>query len=357
MKKRYLLLENGMRFEGVSAGSEGEGLGEVVFTTGMTGYLETLTDPSYAGQIVTQAFPLIGNVGVIPEDFEGKTSFVRGYIARELCPAPSNFREQGVLDGLLKAWGIPALTGIDTRLLVRVIRETGVMNGVITFDPERDLSDVRGYRVSDVVSLVSGKTAEEVPAEGDEKAFVALLDYGAKQNIVRSLAKRGCRVLVLPHDTPAEEILALSPDGVMLSNGPGDPAECVKEAAELRKIAGKIPLFGICLGHQLLALALGGRTEKLKFGHRGANVPVLEKKTGLAYITSQNHGYTVLSETLSGVGEESFCNLNDRSCEGMDYPGLGAFSVQFHPEGCGGPQDTGFLFDRFLQRMKGDRNA
>ena len=258
---------------------------------------------------------------------------------------------------MLKEWEIPALTGIDTRLLVRTIREAGVMNGVITFDPGRALEDARSYQVRGVVPLVSGKQPEEFPAEGEEKAFVVLLDYGAKRNIVRSLCARGCRVLSLPHGTSAEEILALRPDGVMLSNGPGDPAENLFEIGQLKKLAGKVPLFGICLGHQLLALAMGGKTEKLKFGHRGANVPVYEKASGRSFITSQNHGYTVLSETLAGVGEESFFNLNDRSCEGMDYPGFGAFSVQFHPEGCGGPQDTGFLFDRFLERMKGEDHA
>ncbi len=356
MKKMYLVLENGAVLEGVSIGAERESIGELVFTTGMTGYLETLTDPSYAGQIVMQTFPLIGNYGVIPEDFEGKSA-VKGYVVRELCDAPSNFRSQYALDRFLKEQNIPGICGIDTRAITKLIREKGVMNAVLTPEPNADLFAVKNYSVKDVVAQVSTKEMLEFPAVGEEKYYVVLIDYGAKRNIIRSLCRRGCRVTVVPYDTKAEKILAMKPDGVMLSNGPGDPAENTGPITELKKLIGKVPIFGICLGHQLLALAMGGKTEKLKFGHRGVNQPALEKKTGKAYITSQNHGYAVIADSLPAGAEETFINANDGSCEGISYPGKRAFSVQFHPEGCGGPQDTAFLFDRFLSLMKGENHA
>ena len=356
----YLILENGMAFSGHPIGAWKEEcagyetLGELVFTTGMTGYLETLTDPSYAGQIIMQTFPMIGNYGVIPEDFEGDCH-AAGYVVRELCPAPSNFRSRGTLDDFLKERGIPGICGVDTRALTRLIREQGVMNACLCRNIPADLAPVRDYAVRHVVARVSTKErrffAPDHPADG-APLHVALLDYGAKRNIIRSLTSRGCAVTLLPHDTAAEEILALNPDGLMLSNGPGDPAENLFEVEQLRRLVGKLPIFGICLGHQLCALAMGGRTYKLKYGHRGANQPVTD---GLrTWITTQNHGYAVESDSMRGIAKLSFFNANDRSCEGLDYPGKRCFTVQFHPEACAGPHDTAFLFDRFLRMMRGE---
>ncbi len=356
MEKAYLVLSNGLIFPGRRIGAPGESTGELVFTTGMTGYLETLTDPSYAGQIILQTFPLIGNYGLIPADFEGD-SFARGYVVRELCDTPSNFRSEGCLDGFLKERGIPGICGVDTRAITRLLREEGVMNARICASVPDDLRAIQSYRVTGVVALASGKEPCELPAEGEERFHVALLDYGAKRNIARSLVSRGCRVTVLPHDTPAEEVLALRPDGLMLSNGPGDPAENVYEIEQIQKLLGKLPIFGICLGHQLAALAAGGETVKLKYGHRGANQPVRCLSDGRCFITSQNHGYAVKSESMTGRAVLSYVNANDQSCEGLDYPGLGCFTVQFHPEAHAGPRDTGFLFDRFLAMMGGDGNA
>ena len=352
----YLVLSNGMAFEGRRIGAPGSAIGELVFTTGMVGYLETLTDPSYAGQIVLQTFPLIGNYGVIPEDFEGKPA-LRGYVVRELCGEPSNFRSEGALDGWLKSRGIPGIAGIDTREVTRVIREEGVMNAVICDELPADLAPVKAYAVRGAVAEVSRKAAQVYPAEGAPAFRVTLIDYGAKQNIIRSLCARGCEVTAVPHDTPAEAILAGHPDGVMLSNGPGDPAENTACIAELRKLIGQVPVFGICLGHQLAALAMGGQTMKLKYGHRGANQPVKETAGARTFITSQNHGYAVVADSLKGIGVETFVNANDGSCEGMTYPGKRCFTVQFHPEACAGPRDTGFLFDRFVRMMGGEELA
>ena len=352
----YLVLSNGMTFEGRRVGAPGSAIGELVFTTGMVGYLETLTDPSYAGQIVLQTFPLIGNYGVIPEDFEGKPA-LRGYVVRELCGEPSNFRSEGALDGWLKSRGIPGIAGIDTREVTRVIREEGVMNAVICDELPADLAPVKAYAVRGAVAEVSRKTAQVYPAEGTPAFRVTLIDYGAKQNIIRSLCACGCEVTAVPHDTSAEAILAGHPDGVMLSNGPGDPAENTACIAELRKLIGQVPVFGICLGHQLAALAMGGQTMKLKYGHRGANQPVKETAGARTFITSQNHGYAVVADSLKGIGVETFVNANDGSCEGMTYPGKRCFTVQFHPEACAGPRDTGFLFDRFVRMMGGEELA
>ena len=373
--KAYLVLENGMVFEGRAIGcwpdSDAEAaVGELVFTTGMTGYLETLTDPSYAGQIIMQTFPMIGNYGVISQDFEGK-SFAKGYVVHELIDTPSNFRSEGKLDTFLKDQGIPGICGVDTRALTRLIRENGVMNACLYQSSERKvqsanmpglLERIREYRVKNVVAEVSTKEVLEFGpgsptsaacscAEG-ETLHVVLIDYGAKRNIIRCLVKRGCRVTVVPHDTTAEEILALKPDGVMLSNGPGDPAENVFEVQQIAKLVGKLPVFGICLGHQLTALAMGGKTYKLKYGHRGANQPVTDGKR--TWITTQNHGYAVESESMKGTAQLSFRNANDQSCEGLEYPGKRCFTVQFHPEACAGPHDTEFLFDRFLRMMRGE---
>ena len=351
MKKGYLILQDGQVFEGVRFGAETDTVGELVFTTGMCGYIETLTDPSYAGQIVMQTYPLIGNYGIIREDFEGACC-VRGYVVREWCDAPSNFRTDCDLDTFLKEQGVPGLYGVDTRELTRIIREHGVMNAAICDEVPADLTPIETYAVTGVVEAVSCREASVHPAEGEERFHVSLLDYGAKRNIVRELQKRGCTVTVLPATTSAEEILAADPNGVMLSNGPGDPAENVYQIEQIRKLLGKVPMFGICLGHQLTALAAGGSTYKLKYGHRGVNQPVRDVEGVRTYITSQNHGYAVDSDTVK-LGRVRFANANDGTCEGIDYPELKAFTVQFHPEACTGPKDTSFLFDRFVDLMKG----
>ena len=353
MKKGYLILQDGQVFEGVRFGAETDTVGELVFTTGMCGYVETLTDPSYAGQIVMQTYPLIGNYGIIREDFEGACC-VKGYVVREYCDTPSNFRTDCDLDTYLKEQGVPGLCGVDTRELTRIIREHGVMNAAICDEIPADLTPIETYAITGVVEAVSCKEPDRYQAEGEERFRVSLLDYGAKRNIVRELQKRGCTVTVLPASTSAEEILAAGPDGVMLSNGPGDPAENVYQIEQIRKLLGKVPMFGICLGHQLTALAAGGSTYKLKYGHRGVNQPVRDLNGVRTYITSQNHGYAVDGDTVK-LGKVRFVNANDGTCEGIDYPELKAFTVQFHPEACTGPKDTTFLFDRFVELMKGGR--
>ena len=355
MKKAYLVLSDGTVFEGTRFGAETDTVGELVFTTGMCGYIETLTDPSYYGQIVMQTFPLIGNYGIIEADFEG-ACVVKGYVVREKCDAPSNFRCDYDLDKFLKDKGIPGLYGIDTRAVTKHIREAGVMNAVITDAIPDDLADVGAYVIKNAVKSVTASEKIVLPAEGEKKFNVTLIDYGAKKNIVRELRQRGCAVPVMPSSASAAEILATDPDGIMLSNGPGDPAENVYEIAQLKQLLGKKPIFGICLGHQLLGLAAGGKTIKLKYGHRGVNQPVKEVHGARTYITSQNHGYALVADSVK-IGRESFINANDGTCEGMDYPELGAFTVQFHPEACSGPKDTEFLFDRFIANMGGAHNA
>lgn len=354
--KVYLTLQNGKVFQGTGFGAAGETVGELVFTTGMTGYIETLTDPSYYGQIVTQTFPLIGNYGIIPSDFESEKSWVSAYIVREKCDRPSNFRCEGTLDEYLKKNGIIGIYGIDTRELTKIVREAGVMNAAITFKPLADFGEVNAYAVKNAVRSV---TCESVKSFGGPDGLkVAVWDFGAKKNIVRELVKRGCRCTVVPSFYTAEQILELKPDGLMLTNGPGDPAENVGIIENLKKLAGKLPIFGICLGHQLLALAMGGKTAKMKYGHRGGNQPVKELATGRVYISSQNHGYEVLSSSLQNIGELTFVNANDNTCEGFDYPELNAYTVQFHPEACGGPQDASFLFDKFITKIEeSKRNA
>ena len=332
MKKGYLILQDGQVFEGVRFGAETDTVGELVFTTGMCGYVETLTDPSYAGQIVMQTYPLIGNYGIIREDFEGACC-VKGYVVREYCDTPSNFRTDCDLDTYLKEQGVPGLCGVDTRELTRIIREHGVMNAAICDEIPADLTPIKTYAITGVVEAVSCKEPDRY---------------------VRELQKRGCTVTVLPATTSAEEILAADPDGVMLSNGPGDPAENTYQIEQIRKLLGKVPMFGICLGHQLTALAAGGSTYKLKYGHRGVNQPVRDLNGVRTYITSQNHGYAVDGDTVK-LGKVRFVNANDGTCEGIDYPELKAFTVQFHPEACTGPKDTSFLFDQFVELMKGGR--
>lgn len=356
MKKAYLILSNGKIFEGYKIGADAESVGEVVFTTGTVGYLETLTDPSYAGQIVVQTFPLIGNYGVIPEDFEGKCA-VKGYIVRELCSFPSNFRSEYTLDEFLKKQNVCGLCGIDTRELTRTIREEGVMNGKISDSADVSFDEIENYKVTGEVAKVSSKAPAVYKACGKENFKVALLDYGAKANIIRCLTKRGCTVTSFPYNTSAEEILAGDVDGIMLSNGPGDPAENTYCIEQIKKLLGKKPLFGICLGHQLTALSVGGKTVKLKYGHHGVNQPVKSLVGTRTYITSQNHGYAVDFPSLENVGKEIFINANDGSCEGIEYPEFKAFTVQFHPEACGGPRDTEFLFDCFIKMMEENKNA
>ena len=348
-RKVYITLENGKVFEGYSFGAEKEVVGELVFTTGMTGYVETLTDPSYYGQIVTQTFPLVGNYGITP-DAESKKCWVTAYIVREKCDKPSNFRCEKTLESYLKEQGIPAVYGVDTRELTRTVREAGVMNAALSFKPLSDLAPLKAYKIKNAVEAV---TSDERFTEG-EGLNVVLYDFGAKANIGRELVKRGCRVTVVPAHFPAEEALALNPDGIMLTNGPGDPAENKEIIANIAAMAGKKPVFGICLGHQLFALAMGGKTRKMKYGHRGGNQPVKQLSTGRVFITSQNHGYEVVSDSVK-CGKLSFVNGNDGTCEGMEYPDYNAFTVQFHPEACAGPRDANFLFDEFIARMKKEK--
>ncbi len=345
----YLTLANGRQFTGYSFGAEKEVVGELVFTTGMTGYIETLTDPSYYGQIVTQTFPLIGNYGMIEADTESKKPWVTAYIVREKCDEPSNFRCGGTIDEYLKKHDIPGIYGIDTRELTKIVREAGVMNAAITKKPLKDLSEVAAYTIKDAVKSV---TCQEIEYLGDPDGIkVAVWDFGAKRNIMRELAKRGCYCMKVPSWYTAEQILALEPQGLMLTNGPGDPSENVEVISNIRKLAGKLPVFGICLGHQLFALAMGGKTKKMKYGHRGSNQPVKNLDTGRVYISSQNHGYEVISSSVEG-GKLSFINANDGTCEGFEYPELNAYTVQFHPEACGGPMDASFLFDKFILNIK-----
>ncbi len=350
----YLILANGEVFKGKSFGAKREVTGELVFTTSMVGYLETITDPSYYGQVVMQTFPLIGNYGVIPRDFESSKPALSAYIVREWCQEPSNFRCEEDLDTFLKRENIPGIYAIDTRRVTRIVREQGVMNCCVAYsldDMDSKLEKIRSFRVLNAVkSVTAGSRHTENSAEG--KYRVVLWDFGAKGNIERMLLKRGCNVTVVPADTTAEQILELNPDGLMLSNGPGDPCENTGIITELRKfMQSGIPVFGICLGHQLLALAMGAKTEKLKYGHRGANQPVKEVSSSRVYISSQNHGYAVVSGSLPDNAEVSFVNGNDNTCEGVTYTNRPAFSVQFHPEACGGPLDTEFLFDDFIAMM------
>ena len=353
--KAYLILEDGTVFTGVSIGSAREVISEIVFNTSMTGYLEVLTDPSYAGQAVVMTYPLIGNYGICREDMDSVKPWPDGYIVRELSRMPSNFRSEDTIQHFLEENDIPGICGIDTRALTKILREKGTMNGMITTKEYQDLSEpiarMKEYRVTGVVKATTTKETYVLPGEGKK---VALLDLGAKRNIARSLNERGCQVTVYPADTPAEEILASNPDGIMLSNGPGDPAENVEIIREIRKLyESNVPIFAICLGHQLMALATGASTYKLKYGHRGGNHPVKDLETGRVYISSQNHGYAVDAESLDpNVAKPAFVNVNDGTNEGLKYVGKNIFTVQYHPEACPGPQDSSYLFDRFLKMME-----
>jgi carbamoyl-phosphate synthase small subunit len=356
--KAFLILEDGNIFTGESIGAKREIISEIVFNTGMTGYLEVLTDPSYAGQSVVMTYPLIGNYGICYEDMESFKPWLDGFIVRELSRIPSNFRNEESIQSFLEKNNIPGIAGVDTRALVKILRNKGTMNGMITTDENYNLEEVlkkvHQYKVAKVVAKTTCKEIRVIPAANEKKYRVALLDYGLKNNIPRSLSKRGCEVTIYPAFTKTEEILKNNPDGIMLSNGPGDPKECTEIIAEVKKMFdSSVPIFAICLGHQLLALANGGDTEKMKYGHRGANHPVKDLKSQRVYISTQNHGYMVKEESISSkVAEVSFVNVNDKTVEGLHYLGKNVFSVQFHPEACAGPMDSEFLFDEFINMME-----
>ena len=345
--KAKLILENGVVFEGKAFGYLKECVGEVVFNTGMTGYQEVLTDPSYYGQIVTMTYPLIGNYGINLEDLESKEPKVRGFIVREKCQYPNNFRCELELETYLAQNKVLGLDGIDTRALTKILRNNGTMKGIIVLD-NSNLEDVKdkleAFSNRDAVSIVSTNEKYEISGEGKK---VAIIDFGIKQNIIRNFVKRGCNVTVFPYDFKAEEVLDINPDLVFLSNGPGDPEDMGEAVNEIKKIVGKKPIVGICLGHQLLALTLGGETKKLKFGHRGCNHPVKDLINNRVHITSQNHGYYVA--TLPENMEITHVSMNDGTVEGMKHKELPIFSVQFHPEACPGPKDSEYIFDEFMK--------
>lgn len=353
--KAFLILEDGTIFPGTHIGAEKEIISEIVFNTSMTGYLEVLTDPSYAGQAVVMTYPLIGNYGVCYEDMESLQPWPDAFIVREISRMPSNFRSQGTLQEFLLKYNIPGICGIDTRALTKILREKGTMNGMVTTNEAYKLDEIipklKQYTTGKVVEKVSCK--EKYTLEGNGKK-VALLDYGAKNNIAKSLNSKGCQVTVYPALTKAEEILADKPDGIMLSNGPGDPKDCGSIIDEVKKMYNSdVPIFAICLGHQLMALATGGNTFKLKYGHRGGNHPVKDLSNNRVYISSQNHGYVVDSDNIDpSIATPAFINVNDGTNEGLSYTGKNIFTVQFHPEACPGPQDSGYLFDRFIQMME-----
>lgn len=393
--KAFLVLEDGTVFEGTHIGADREIISEIVFNTSMAGYLEVLTDPSYAGQAVCMTYPLIGNYGICKDDMESRKPWPDGFIVRELSRIPSNFRCDCTIQQFLEENGVPGIAGIDTRALTKILREKGTMNGMITTNENYNVDEIipklKEYTTGKVVEKVTcpekytvaptTDLAQNGPLSGmarfNKEAFtdgvrepkpslvtelngkglkVALLDLGAKDNIARSLAERGCEVTVYPALTPAAEIIADAPDGIMLSNGPGDPKECVSIIAEIRKLYDTdIPIFAICLGHQLMALATGADTYKMKYGHRGGNHPVKDLSTGRVYISSQNHGYVVDMDRLDPkIATPAFINVNDGTNEGLAYTGKNIFTVQFHPEACPGPQDSGYLFDRFIKMMKGE---
>lgn len=355
--KAFLILEDGTVFTGTSIGSTREVISEIVFNTSMTGYLEVLTDPSYAGQAVVMTYPLIGNYGICYEDMESGRPWPDGYIVRELSRMPSNFRSEDTIQNFLKKFNIPGIAGVDTRALTKILREKGTMNGMITTNENYSLDEIipklKAYTTGKVVEKVTCKEKYVIPGEGPK---VALLDLGAKRNIARSLNERGCEVTVYPADTPAQEIIASKPDGIMLSNGPGDPKECTGVIREIKKLYDtEIPIFAICLGHQLMALATGADTHKMKYGHRGGNHPVKDAETGRAIISSQNHGYAVDPKSLDpNIAIPAFTNVNDGTNEGLKYVGKNIFTVQYHPEACPGPQDSAYLFDRFINMMGGN---
>ena len=366
MTKGYIALEDGRVFEGVSFGSEGKASAEVVFNTSMTGYQEILTDPSYTGQIITMTYPLIGNYGTNPQDVESRGIFCSGLIVREYCPYPSNFRNTQSLGDYLKENNIPGITEVDTRALTRHIRTAGAMRGIIAagdYDPEELIAEAQNSPKLEGRDLVKDITTPEkytfdeecywMPPATAIRYSVAVYDYGVKRNILRCLSSLGCKVTVYPATTSAEEILQDNPDGIFLSNGPGDPQAVTYAIENVRKLIGKKPIMGICLGHQISALALGGQTYKLKFGHRGANHPVRDEATGKIEITSQNHGFSVDMESFpESIAEVTHINLNDMTVEGLKHRTEPLFSVQYHPESSAGPHDADYLFKRFITMMK-----
>ena len=355
--KATLILANGSIFSGTSIGSAETRVCEMVFNTSMAGYQEILTDPSYAGQGVVMSYPLIGNYGVNSEDNESRRPWVEALVVRHLSPRGSNFRCEGDLGSYLKEHNITGIQGVDTRALTKILRSQGSMNGMLTcaehFQLDRVLEQLNAYRVTDTVAMVTRKEPEVFPAHGEERYHVAMMDYGVKQNMIECLRRRGCRVTALPASTSADQVLSGGYDGVMLSNGPGDPAENVQIIQELKTLyASDIPIFGVCLGHQLLALATGAQTGRLAYGHRGGNHPVRDLEKGRVFITSQNHGYMVLSDSVDpGVAQVSHINVNDGTCEGLRYQRPHCFTTQFHPEANAGPKDTEYLFNRFIDHM------
>lgn len=358
--KAFLILENGRVFSGKSIGREGEWISEIVFNTSMTGYLEVLTDPSYAGQTVCMTYPLIGNYGICEEDAESERPWVSGLLVQELSRIPSNFRSRESIQSYLLRHGIPGMEGMDTRALTRQLREAGTMNGMITTDADYNLDEVlekiRAYRVTKAVERVTCREKTVLPGNGFR---VALMDLGAKRNIARSLKNLGCQVTIWPASSSAEEILADHPDGILVSNGPGDPKECTYVIEQLRKLyASDVPILAICLGHQLMALAMGGDTHRLKYGHRGGNHPVRDLAKGRVSITSQNHGYVVDTSHMDpAVAVPAFINVNDGTNEGIRYLGKSILTVQFHPEACPGPKDCSYLFREFMKMMGGEKHA
>lgn len=357
--KAFLILEDGHIFEGKSIGSTKEIISEIVFNTSMTGYLEVLTDPSYAGQAVVMTYPLIGNYGICYEDMESLKPWPDGYIVRELSRMPSNFRSEGTIQDFLVKNDIPGIEGIDTRALTKILREKGTMNGMITtnenFVLDEVISELKKYSPTGVVKKV---TCDNVSKLEGGKYKVALMDFGAKNNIAKSLHNRDCEVTIYPAQTSAKTIIESNPDGIMLSNGPGDPKECTEIIEEIKELYNSdIPVFAICLGHQLMALATGADTHKMKYGHRGGNHPVKDLKSGRVYISSQNHGYVVDENTIDeNIAEVGFINVNDKTVEGLRYKNKPVFTVQFHPEACPGPQDSSLLFNEFITMMESRRN-
>jgi len=352
-----LILENGIIFNGNAFGYIKETVGEVVFNTGMTGYQEVLTDPSYYGQIVTMTYPLIGNYGINIDDMESKSIKVKGFIVRENCTAPNNWRCEFELNEYLKRNRIIGLEGIDTRALTKMIRNNGTMRGIITVR-ELTESQIKTKLASfNNTNAVAKVTREEIEVVEGTEVHIAMYDFGMKNNIIRSFEARNCKMTIFPASAKAEDVLAVNPDGVFLSNGPGNPKDIGEVIEEVKKLVGVKPMTGICLGHQILALAMGANTTKLKFGHRGANHPVLDKQTGKVMITSQNHGYVVEEETLPSNIEVTHVNLNDQTIEGIKIKDKDIYTVQFHPEACPGPHDTDLIFDEFVALMKGDHHA
>ena len=358
---RKLILENGSVYTGTGFGDDQPKVVEVVFNTSMAGYQEIMSDPSYTDQGVVMTYPLIGNYGMADEDYETKVPTIGAFIVREINDEPSNFRSTHTLAEVMKMYGIPGISGIDTRKLTREIRNFGSCRALLTPD---DIQAEEGIRIiknteipHDAVSRVSRTEAEFYPAQ-EKKYHIAAIDCGMKQNIVRSFNRFGCDVTVLPWNTPAEKIDALKPDGVFLSNGPGDPTDVPEVIENIKKLIGKYPIFGICLGHQMLSLAYGAKTYKLKFGHRGGNHPVKELRTGKLEITSQNHSYAVDTESIANTPLEiTHINLLDNTIEGVECRKDFAFGVQYHPESAPGPQDSAYLFERFIELIEEKKNA